>query len=272
MTWTNRHTLFTGLALIVLSNAVALLGVAYNRSDTTATLKMTERELTPPYRWRGSKENSGLALSLQWRVMHEENVASDNFGWSYPRTGGAPKWLDKAKLEALGFSARQLDTSGNDRDFFENQLSRTVFLVLELDGPAYQASLERARRFAELKANKEAQALLEREQIRNSRLFVVDAGLDPDALHAKYPDRSRHAVVRGQVRLRAADGWYAGKALGYVSAVSVGEVSVPFGFRDVFDFVYLESSGSLPNANPFEVTINFGKRHEPWIASASGRK
>lgn len=274
MTWRGRYTLVAGLALIVLSNAVALIGVAYNRSDTSSALLLTERELTPPFRWRGSKENSGLALSLQWRVLHEQSAGMEQYGWSYPRAGGSPNWLDKAKLESLGFSATQLDSAGKSRESFDNQLSRTALLVLEFNGPAYQESLERARRRAESNATKAAKEVLDREQARNSRLFVIDAGLDSGALYEKYPDRSRYAVVQGQISLRQRDDRFpTQKFLGNVSAMNIGEVNVPFTFRDVFDFAYQGYDVNQQNSSiPFEVKMNFGKRHEPWIVSAFRKK
>jgi len=71
MTWSRKHTLLAGLGLIALTNAIALSGVVYNRSgDPEATLRLTQRELRTPYRWYGNRENSGLALSLVWRVLN----------------------------------------------------------------------------------------------------------------------------------------------------------------------------------------------------------
>ena len=276
MTWSSRYTLIAGLALIAVANAVALIGVAYNRSDTGSVLHLTQRELTPPYQWRGTHENSGLALRLQWRVLQEETAGSHYLSWGNVSSGGAPAWLDKAKLETLGFAGTQLEITGKVRDSIQKQLSKEVLLVLELDGPIYQTSLDRVRRYAERQAAKdpkEAKNILEREQSINSRLFAADAGLDAAALRTKYPDHSRYAIVRGRVRPQLLDGTHPAKPFGYISDISIDEISVPFIFREVFDFVQQEIVTNQRNLiPPYEVTVTFGKRLEPWITAASKKK
>jgi len=283
MTWSLKHTLISGLGLIALTNAVALVGVTYNRSgEPEAKLSLTQRELRTPYRWYGNRENSGLALSLIWRVLNERSPEIQIYG--YLGTGGTPAWLDKAKMEALGF-----DTSGaaassdRSRTRYEKQLPREVLLVLELNGPAYRRSLEFATQYAareearlaatpgdkELAARvKNVREALERESNRNSRLFVVDAGLDVAALRAKYPDANRYALVRGQVRL-ASNGRNSGNVQGYVSGLIIGSVNVPFALRDVFGGAAQVVDLDQRNLAPFEATVAFGKRLEPWITAAA---
>ena len=56
MRWSRTHTLVAGLGLIALTNAVALLGVAWNRSgEPDATLQLSQRELQPPYYGYGAR-------------------------------------------------------------------------------------------------------------------------------------------------------------------------------------------------------------------------
>lgn len=277
MTWSSTRTLALGLALIVVTNAVALIGVAYNRSEAESTLHLTQRELAHPYPypWRGARENSGIALRLEWRVLDEETAEQRYFAMLYPSAGGAPSWLDKAKLEALGFAASRLETIRKQGDRHRAELSKEVLLVLELDGPAYQASLERVKRYVESPAAKgkredtELKKILEAEQGENSRLFVVDAGLDLAALRAKYPDHARYAIVRGQVQPQLRSETRAPKLLGYISEISIHEINAPFEFRKVFEFVP-QTMGAIDQSKspPYEVTVNFGKRLEPWITAA----
>jgi uncharacterized protein DUF4824 len=282
MSWSRKHTLIAGLGLIALTNAVALSGVVYNRSgDPEATLRLTQRELRTAYRWYGSRENSGLALSLLWRVLNERSPEIQSFG--YAGTGGTPQWLDKAKMEALGFDA-PAPAAYSDlrrRERYEKQLPREVLLVLEMDGPAYRRSLELvaqhlAREAEKLASNpgdknlatrvKTAREALERETSGNSRLFVVDAGLETSAVRAKYPDRSRYAIVHGQLRLLSFDTPSAG--IGYISGLSIESINVPFALRDVFGGATLALDFDQPNRVPFEATVAFGKRLEPWITAA----
>ena len=57
-------------ALLVLTNIIVLVGVAYNRmGDTETSLLLTERELSLPYRSYSKKENSGLSLRVNWNVI-----------------------------------------------------------------------------------------------------------------------------------------------------------------------------------------------------------
>jgi len=108
------------------------------------------------------------------------------------------------------------------------------------------------------------------EQNENSRLFVVDAGLDLGTLERTYPDRNRYAIVRGRIRPRVVGEFSAtAKLYGSVSQVSCDAINVPLQFRAVFP---ASSTGlRLPKyGGPrFHVTVAFGRRLEPWIVAAN---
>ena len=267
MNWSRRHTLALGAALIVATNAVALLGVAYNRSGTPESeLRLSQRELRPPFQWGLQRENSGLSLTLVWQA-----------GEPY---GSTVAWLDRAKLSELGFDVAQPAKTPANRRRYERLRSKEVYLVLELGGPAYQAALDAARERAE---KRKAEALahpgdaklktqadfsetqLFHEEHEASRLFAIDAGLDAGALRAKYADRSRYAIVRGRVR-PALEGNGA-RVGGYVSAVINDSVNVPLDMRKTFEGVPPRSYGfGQRYAGPeIEATVAFGKRFEPWL-------
>ena len=277
MTWSRTHTLIAGTALIVVSNAAAMLGVWYNRSgEPESALRLTQRELAPPY-WRGvDQESGGLELKLQWRALSQRDNETG--------IGGEAAWLDRAKLEALGFDMSQPQNTAAGRRHYERLLSKEVFLALELDGPAYQQALQRAQKLVDEQAAKRAPASgmnapaerLKREQTIASRLFAVDASLDSAALRNKYPDRSRYAIVRGHVRVIYYSGSATSSALlsGILNQVINDRVSVPPEFRTTFDslprtYNYNWQEGP---ASRFEVMLAFGKRFEPWIVAASAGK
>jgi Domain of unknown function (DUF4824) len=276
-------TLIAGLALLALTNLVALGGALWNRSgEPEARLRMSERELHRVDPWYRNRENSGLSLRPIWRVLVDRAQNAELYTWGYAGAGGAPAWLDKAKMEALGFDASAASAvEGRSWTRYEKQLAREVLLVLELDGPAYRRALElvtehAAREKAKpvdaedktaLERWKNAREALEWETSRSSRLFVVDAGLDPEALRAKYPDRGRYAIVRGEVRpwiLNPKDD----KAAGYVSSVSVPSINVPLRLRKVFGDAKLSEYEPGPRT-PFEATVAYGKRFEPWLVEAT---
>ena len=265
--WTRMHTLIAGSMIIAVTNIVALAGVAYNRSgDPESTLQLGNRELHVPASWGFESENSGMALRFSWRVLGkkpDEDQADRSY---FPISSGPPEWLNAAKMAELGFDVSPIDGARDSRTRYSRQLRKEVFLVLELDGPAYQEMLARAEANAARAANGRDQ--LNRERNESTRLFVVDAGLDADTLRAKYPSRSRHAIVRGTVRPWVV--WDDNEATlsGDVSALSVEQLNVPLAFRAPFEPHYERRSRRAVGV-PFTLSVAFGRRLEPWIVSAS---
>ena len=271
--WSRRQTLIAGAALIVAVNALVLAGVAYNRSgDPTSTLQLSERELR--HGRLSSKENSGVALSLVWRVRRGDDAPDADVG-SY---GWATDWLDQAKLAALGFDV------ASARAERESKLwrSKEVLLVLEFDGPAYRQTLARVQQKADeeeklLLANpgnkeferraKRAREAAERDEREASRLFVVDAGLDAATLRAQYPDPTRTLIVRGQVRPQRVSRDRKDSLSGHISALSVAQINVPLEFLPA-----LEQAAGADKKASFSATVAFGKRLEPWLVALIKKK
>jgi len=249
--------LVAGLVLIVATNAVVLGGAAYNRGgDPEATLRITEREGQFPYEWGFERENSGLSFSLEYRVLRalptnrKANIY-DLRGLGY----GSPQWLDRRKLIELGFdlATPANDLSGERR--YQKQLPKPVFVVLEMDGEAYRSSLKRMEKFAARESKPEVTRVLQEERDKNSRLFVVDAGLDLAALRGKYPDRRRFAIMHGKVALRD---W--GDGIGGFVEVIGTKLNVPVEFH-----------GVIGKERRYEANLAFGRRLEPWLTTAATR-
>lgn len=286
MTWSRTHTLVAGLALIALTNAVALGGVAWNRSgEPDSVLQLTQRELGQPYRFGFDNDSGGLVLDLRWRVLDKDAkglaYAADHYG--------TPVWLDRDKLAALGFDVSEPSRARDLDRVRERQLPRDALVVLELDGPAYHTAVERARERAKEAAAREAARrgkkkpptteitavdLLKREETVNSRLFAVDVGLDAAALRTKYPDRARYAIVHGSVRARYhAERGAAGEWTGYIEGIDNGQINVPLEFRKAIGPVPQTHEWESPRqmGSPFRATVAFGKRFEPWVTAVSAR-
>lgn len=287
--WTRTHTLVAGAVLILATNGVALLGVVYNRGDAESTLTLTQRELHLPYNWGFEKENSGIALTLQWRTLAEEREVNDGLPTNYTGFGNKPDWLNKDMLAALGFDVSTPEDAPQGRMYYDKMLSKDVLLVLELDGPAYRAALERAQRrmqneAALLNANpgkkefeeraKNAKRALYQEERINSRLFVVDAGLDAASLRARYPDRNRYAIVRGQIQPRLVEIKRKPKLIANISDLSITQINVPALYRRIFEPLQESARTNQYDAavTPYKVSVAFGKRLEPWINEATGSK
>ena len=274
MNWTHRHNLLAGLGLILLVNAIALAGVAWNRSDPAdSRLQLSERELGDSYEyWR--KENSGVALRLDYRwPVTRANDYSDR---------GSNR-LSPAKMAELGFSVpTELNEASMRR--YRRQLDRDGLLVLEFNGPLYQQQLQRAQEqltkssadLAALPTNKdllethqEAREDLQREQNQASRLFVIDAGADQASLRAKYPDRQRYAIVRGKF---SAWSWHDDDhwQLGGSAQIPVADnINLPQRWHQLFNQlpVRKEVAGfAHAGGDPlFNAELAFGQRLEPWV-------
>jgi hypothetical protein len=280
MAWSRKHTMVAGVALIAATNAVALVGVAYNRSgEPGSVLQLTQRELGFPY--RDNNEDSGIVLSLHWRSIPAKTSGDEVEGYLWGTEDyGTPLWLDHTKLSALGFDLAAVKRETRKREGYAEARAKEVLLVLELDGPAYQQALKRAgeitKRATELSAaNPGSRDLMERansvkrrlaqENAERSRLFVVDAGLDAGALRAAYPDRNVYAIVRG--RLRPYVYLEASREVVRTSIeLNVKDINVPHAFRHVF---VRNQAIQPPGSLKYTVGVAFGKRFEPWVTQAA---
>ncbi|MBK8577033.1 MAG: DUF4824 family protein [Candidatus Accumulibacter sp.] len=277
--WTRGRTLAAGAALILLTNAVALSGVFINRSgEPESRLMLSERELSLPYRGYRQAENSGLALTLTWRVLDADEEGSDYGSSNY---GVQPTWLDAAHLATLGFETSAGNATQEARERLARQLPRQVLVVFENAGPAWRQAVERARAGAARQAAaaaanpgseafaKQARAGQERvalEENHFSRLFAIDAGRDAATLRSRYPDRSRYLILRGTIRptLRRHDRQY--QLGGYISGVAITHINVPFALRPLLEPLR-NAPQPLPDASTprYEVQLTVGQRLEPWI-------
>ena len=282
MKWTVKTAFIAGSALILVVNGIVLAGAAYNRSAEESRMRLSERELRPAA--VHDELDSALSLRLRWRVLDDESKNSAPFEYGDYR--GAPAWLNERKMASLGFDTSVPDGPYDARRSFSRSQSREAFVVLEFDGPAYQESLQRAKAQAErLRGGavagdarrpagdplEMAARIIRLETQENSRVFVVDAGLDDRELRARYPDRANHAIVRALIEPNRYPG--AGSHRGIISKLSIPEIHVPVEMRRAFDGA--EPAGmpwkfeaGVP-AGRYEAEIAFGRRLEPWLAAAA---
>ena len=249
-----RKALGGAVALIAAVNGIVLAGAAWNRSGTPeATLALTERELPESWR-RASNENSGIALALRFQHLPE-----------YP-------WLDRAKLQSLGFDLAEHAT---DAERYKDPLSRRGYVVLEFDGAAWSNLLqEKEQALVEMPARiqageateqqqKFAQDSLERMRTEESRLVPVDAGPDAGALRARFPDPERYLIApaRFDVRRYYRHAAGAAPAEGYLRGILVDTIHLP---ADLHPALAEAKRQGSPQPR-YRVTLHYGRRHEPWI-------
>lgn len=271
----NKTTaLLTGLAMIIVGNAVALTGIFYNRSgEPDATLQLTQRELRLPYPGGFESENSGIALDLQWRVNNNSDYASY---WSYPG------WLNESKLKELGFDTSFPKTDHNATTRYRKMLPREVYLVLEYNGLAYETQLKRAqdklKRQQQLAAEhpndkqhvnnlKQAEAAVDNEENTFSRLFAVDAGIDKNVLRQKYPNRSMYIIATAQIRiaLYAKQDGLPLYLTGRIQGLSIDSITAPYAIRQRLEPYLSKNAYAARQKLKYKVTVAYGKRLEPWI-------
>lgn len=264
----NIKILIAGLAIIIVTNVVALAGVAYNRSgEPDAVIELTERELSIPYNYFWDNENTGLSLELECRDCR-----------------GNPDWFDRDKLIELGFEPSAYPEDDEVYAGQDNDLSRGAYLVLEFDGETHQQMVAIAQKDLvdeqaqladkpddeELKASVEyAESELYNEKNRYSRLHAIDAGIDRVALREAYPDGGKYIIVQAQI---AQDWNYDANEkkiwVGRIEAMLIESVNIPLEYRAVFDDLEKPDSYYEDTDNwllGYKAKIAFGKRLEPWV-------
>jgi len=269
MNWNRRTATVAGLALLVLTNAVALGGAAWNRSgEPDSRLQLSERELSVPWSaWAPpGAENSGLSLRLDWRCNPAAKTGARRTNHYYD--DASPGWLDTRKMAELGFD---MGRPGRAPGLQRPHEVREVWVVLELDGPAYRAwnaaAAAEAASAAAAEAAKPPPHVAAHVEVPHdgTRLFAVDAGLDRAALRARYADRAMYAVVRAKVgRLRDTEDVVDG---GRIESLSIEEVNVPLALRPAFAAVQRPRRGGDERSR-FVATVAFGQRAEPWLVDA----
>ena len=251
-------------SLLVITNIIVLLGVNVNRSgELTSKVTLTERELRLPY--GSNRENSGIALRMVYRVLNSD----ENKTYSYYNT---PAWLNSEKLTALGFD---LDMYVNAK-YPKIAIPKEVLLVLENDGEVYKRSLQHVNDVflehqQQFNANPMDQRLksrydmakldLQRESLSASRLFVIDTGLDYEALRRQYSDKSKFLIVKGVVKLRHNKNIK--RIYGYIKELSIQKIHVPLEHKETVSGLEYNSD----NGPRYSTVIYYGSQYEPWIAS-----
>jgi hypothetical protein len=263
----SRALFAAALVVLIATNLLVLGGVAVNRSGTPSSrLTLTERELGLGH--RVPAENSGLSLHLSWRILPRikgEEIAGH---W------GPPDWFDADKLTDLGYDVAELIRLKESGKYSWDTLSKEVYIVLELEGAPYREALRRAQLNVDGAAESELEAArrrLQRERKQMSRLFAIDAGLDPTALRRRYGDRQRYLIAKGLVVPSCSSAEGKLTLSGRIRRLSVEQIHVPLDRRRVFDLLPsgYEGEADAVRGPRYQVTLAYGKRFEPWIAAGA---
>ena len=265
--------------LLVLSiNVLVLAGVAYNRwGDPVVTIELTERELPIHKSFARTDENSGTSLNLKWQVFNPDD--DDDYSYS---SYNSPQWLHDAKLTSLGFDINALKKSTKAEHSRLDIISNEVILVLEYQGETYRKALQaNEQKLADLQHKvlnhpddekltitlSKYENRLERFNFVTSRLYVIDAGLDLQALMKQYPQQGKYMFARGEIGLS----WNDDAIEGRIKQLLIDNIHVSLPASERLSKLSLENrhykyDGDIAPPR-YRVKLKIGQRLEPWIES-----
>lgn len=250
------------MALVVLVNAWIFIDIAVNKSSVDGRYVLSERELQISYDYN-NLENSGVSLRIKYRA-HAVDQDEPRFHYGFSKR---PVWLDREKMLALGFTEQELIDDG-----FRLADKKEVFIALELNGDAYQTSLQNMRKWYAKHLGKpeskesELKKQLAHEEDFASRLFAIDAAAELDELTTRYQGSSNILFVKGIVRASR----YPGKASedigrGRIESLSLPSIHVPYPLNETLKSLDFRSYNDFQPSR-FDVDVNFGKKMIPWIS------
>lgn len=172
------------IGLVAVASAVPLVQVMVDRSaPPRMTLQLSQRELTRAWR---EDENTGEALT-----------------WSWYR---APE-IDSVPAPALAAMGIRCDGKNYDCGY---RAGREGWMVVAIDSLAWRAGVDSAQRRLDsvralvpqdseaVRLGRERELVLEQQKWYQSRLVMIDAGRDPEALAAKW-SAGAHLVLRARL-------------------------------------------------------------------------
>lgn len=255
------RTLWAALLLVLVVNGIVLTGVVRNRSGVPdAVLTLTEREL-PVNTFSSQKENSGVELRLNWN-----------------RSYGIDQWFNADKLVELGIKPSPVEKSAS----FRYALPKKAYVVLEYEGAVWRrfkaekeqalVELEKKRRAGKIDEQnaKSERYRLERALHFGSRLFAVDAGLEPGPLRQRYPDKQHHLIAATLVRESYGYREPKEQPTGWIDDLLIDRLHVPRNLHEPLlklppvDSFRSDESEKIPRPR-YEVRVNWGRRYEPWV-------
>lgn len=230
MIWLKAASAFV---ILIVTNAFVFGGVVWNRSG-----EPTGRMVLDQCAVNSFKDGPGPDEAVRYMLLWIESGP-----------------VDAESLENLYGPDRAGD---DDARWFE----RRTYVVLKKGGPEWDEFLERSRRL---------------EQSgpyggRISNLITVGGDTDPERLLEKYPEAEGRAIVVGQIGRRQ---WIVDRANGRYWEVASGHIAIESQYREVVKAIRearreIEKPATLdlPPCEPtHRITVNWGRRFEPWIAS-----
>ena len=171
----------------------------------------------------------------------------------------ARNWLSDSRLQEIGFPLQMPAGASEAADAYDNVPPRIAWVALEHDGAAYR---EIERRRALLAAEDPARHLA----APRSRLVPVDAAVDFDTLHTRYP--TGHLIVRAIIALTYLAPEQGGPLVyGRLRELVPATISVPKSLRDVFEGLPTRVETADPEPR-YEIELAIGRLGLPYVRAA----
>lgn len=267
---TPRGGLIVGVAIVLLGNAAILARVAYNRGGEPEIWVFSDREFARSlrYYYRRNRENTGMALQLDWRTPPPDDLEPSRY-----RTHARSLQVEPGRLDALGYPAN-LDCS-DLADRRPERSRRRVWAALEFDGPAHRRYIalveehldERVDEAGASPSEEARQQIvhirdkLDQLQNHGSRLYAVDVALGRMELEQRYRNKvTRHLILPAVVSPR----YHCKQPTRiYVQNIFNASIHVPKSHRAAFSRI--AQRGSRDSEPNFEVRVAYGRLREPWL-------
>ena len=250
--------LLAGILVILLSNGLALIGVAVNRSgEAVETIALTEREL--PLQ-NADQEDSGVYLRL---------------ALCRPEISTGDPTRDLAMLQDVGFDLRI--PAGTPRNNVAIT-SRMAYVALEFEGDAWQRWLEYEQKRPEVdrlrngseQRRSDGTVFPRRDPKLAPHLAAIDAAKTMQEIRSRHPDQGKYLIVKAVLAIRIEDiqdpvsgAVTDHKFTGIVAEIVPSVIHVPLP-----DARLLSPLNPQPAPKPrYTVTLKFGRKLEPWVDS-----
>jgi hypothetical protein len=230
---------------VLLASALVLAQAAWNRREIRRETVLSDREAPIA---SGGRDETALWMRLEYATPVDS-------AW-----GG---WLGSTRLAALGADTTRDAVRRRQMD------ARPAFAVFERDGPAWRAHVEEriaehARELAadSMPARRDSLVSLYRSGLeRGSRLILVDAGPDAEALAGRYPDASRHLILPAVVRTYAS---FRFNGPGTATDTVLGS-RVDLEHRRLLVSGAAAGVVRAPRSGGYRVTVATGRSQAPWV-------
>lgn len=245
------------LALILLSNAVVLARVAFNRAAVLESLVFTEREM--PNSYSPVRENSGVIFELKWRTAVRPDSQHD-YNYGYNRTIVVTDELRKL----LGFNTLNCEEARYRYNYNYNDNETAAWVLMELNGQAYSNEMQllESRWHEATLANEDKNKIisierqLQRLREEDTRLYAIAVAAEPNILLSAITDRDKQFIVKAVV----ADSRNCNNEI-FIKQISLQRLFVPKSA--------LTDKTNLPQK--YHVHVAIGNLGEAWIEKVNAR-